>query len=215
MEFCISCGGIIPDDAIFCPNCGAAGTKYRLEHMNDGEAAPVVTLEAEHIAEAAEAAEAELKTAENAELADYSFGAERALEGAAHEEQKPESEPKSEARLRNERILNETEAPRRDIEPTEDANRSAIVGFVFSLLPIPFFISPIVGLIVSSVAHRRAKSGLYRNDFMSLAIAGKVISIVRIVLNVIIIAALIALGVLIVYMRDNGLEFNINNIFKQ
>lgn len=199
MEFCLSCGGIIPDGAVFCPNCGAAGTKYRLEHINEGEAAPVVTVDAEAEQSAAEAGESAVMDAptEEAEL----------------------SAAEQSARRRNERILNEAGEERaaqqsaRGAEPTRDSNTMAITGFVFSLLPIPFFISPIIGLILSAAAHRRAKSGDYRNDMISLAVAGKVISIVRIVLNALIIAAVIAFVCFVAYMHNNGLELNINNLF--
>ena len=74
-------------------------------------------------------------------------------------------------------------------------NGLAIAGFACA------FIAPLVGLILSIVAGKRAESGEYENPLAGLAKWGKIVSIIGIVLGVIIIS-LYVFG--IIYAVNNG-----------
>ena len=185
MEFCISCGGIIPDDAVFCPNCGAAGTNYRLEH-DDNAPTEAAAPAPEAVEEAAEA---------------------EAAEAGEH------NDAESKAMRRYEKIMKSDEQPEKPAKAASGINKSAITGFIFSLLPLPLLLSPIIGLIVSCSAYKRARRGEYETNHESLAYAGKTISIIRIVMTVLLLAVAGAVIGVMAYLKENGMEINIKNLW--
>lgn len=79
-------------------------------------------------------------------------------------------------------------------QPPEGLNVMAIVGMALASTGIP-------GIIVSAIAKKRAKSGLYRHPLGPLATAGLIVSIIMTVFW-------IAYIILIAAAAANGVSFN-------
>jgi|GEM_PF-4978932 len=213
MEFCINCGGIIPDEADFCPNCGAAGTKYRLEHDEAAHSEACVTTALPEVIVQPEASEQRGSPIKQEITAQY-----KDAQTVIAEEQSSAEGRYAAAMLGGSPAQKDAPAPHPaeeipKLKPT-GTNGAAVTGFVFSLLPIPFILSGLLGLIISSVACKRARSGRFEKGHEELAIAGKVLSVMRFVVIILAVLLGFAVSTLTAYLEKQGITINISNLWQ-
>ena len=178
---CIHCGAQIPDGAKFCTSCGR----------------PVETVPASPIEEPV----AEESVA-NGETIESGSGEEPVQEQGSAESYTPPVNASEGYKAANAQLPPSYSNPNYSsgaksaytVPAQSQANSLAIAGFVCSLIFIPVaigFLTAIAGLVLSIMGLNNAKK-LPENKGHGLALAGAIISAVRIVLSIVIIIALIA-----------------------
>ena len=171
---CTNCGELLPDSAKFCTSCG-----HRVQTVSESPIQENVTADPEPASEPADAA---VESPAAPVYASQGYTSANAQLPPSYSDPNYSSQPKAAA----------------TVAAPPASNGLAIAGFVCSLILLPIFpiglLSSVAGFILSLMGLSAAKK-LPENKGHGLALAGTIISAIRIALRIIFIIFMLALAV--------------------